>query len=110
MNIISDDEQLQANARSYQWGHLAMTYTGIGILATLGDDLSRIDRKSIVDGKFIYAQLISIKHQNYTIFQVLPRYSVQMVVSALAWTAVKTTCASFFVQLPYVICWTIGVM
>ncbi|XP_050321538.1 geranylgeranyl transferase type-1 subunit beta [Bactrocera neohumeralis] len=50
VNIISDDEQLQANARNYQWGHLAMTYTGIGILATLGDDLSRIDRKSIVDG------------------------------------------------------------
>ncbi|XP_036328828.1 geranylgeranyl transferase type-1 subunit beta-like [Rhagoletis pomonella] len=50
INIISDDEQLQASARYYQWGHLAMTYTGIGILATLGDDLSRLDRKSIVDG------------------------------------------------------------
>lgn len=28
-----------------------MTYTSIGILVTLGDDLSRLDRKSIVDGK-----------------------------------------------------------
>lgn len=53
MNIISDDVQLQANARSYQWGHLAMTYTGISILATLGDDLSRIDRKNIVDGMHV---------------------------------------------------------
>ncbi|XP_053958484.1 geranylgeranyl transferase type-1 subunit beta [Anastrepha ludens] len=50
VNIISDDEQLLANARCYQWGHLAMTYTGIAILATLGDDLSRLDRKNIVDG------------------------------------------------------------
>ncbi|CAD6999316.1 geranylgeranyl transferase type-1 subunit beta [Ceratitis capitata] len=50
VNIISNDEQLQANAKCYQWGHLAMTYTGIGLLATLGDDLSRLDRKSIVDG------------------------------------------------------------
>ncbi|XP_054743002.1 geranylgeranyl transferase type-1 subunit beta [Anastrepha obliqua] len=50
VNIISDDEQLLANARCYQWGHLAMTYTGIAILVTLGDDLSRLDRKNIVDG------------------------------------------------------------
>lgn len=34
----------------YKWGHLAMTYTGIGILVTLGDDLSRLDRRAIVAG------------------------------------------------------------
>lgn len=34
----------------YKWGHLAMTYTGIAILITLGDDLSRLDRKAIVEG------------------------------------------------------------
>lgn len=27
-----------------------MTYTGIAILVTLGDDLSRLDRRAIVDG------------------------------------------------------------
>lgn len=35
---------------SYKWGHLAMTYTAIAILVTLGDDLSRLNRKAIVDG------------------------------------------------------------
>lgn len=34
----------------YQWGHLAMTYTGIAMLVALDDDLSRLDRKTIVDG------------------------------------------------------------
>lgn len=53
LKIISDDEVLQANAKCYQWGHLAMTYTGIATLATLGDDLSRIDRKAIVDGEIL---------------------------------------------------------
>lgn len=34
----------------YKWGHLAITYTAIAILITLGDDLSRLNRKDIVDG------------------------------------------------------------
>lgn len=34
----------------YQYGHLAMTYTGLVTLLILGDDLSRVDRKSIVEG------------------------------------------------------------
>ncbi|XP_005176475.1 geranylgeranyl transferase type-1 subunit beta [Musca domestica] len=50
IKIITEDEELLRNARCYQWGHLAMTYTSLGILVTLGDDLSRLDRKSIVDG------------------------------------------------------------
>lgn len=40
-----------------------MTYTSIGILVTLGDDLSRLDRKSIVDGKFWHNQMYAkFKH------------------------------------------------
>jgi geranylgeranyl transferase type-1 subunit beta len=34
----------------YKWGHLAITYTGIATLLALGDDLSRMDRKAIVEG------------------------------------------------------------
>ncbi|KAL0870613.1 hypothetical protein ABMA27_005573 [Loxostege sticticalis] len=34
----------------YRCGHLAMTYTGLCILLTLGDDLSRINRKALVEG------------------------------------------------------------
>lgn len=36
----------------YKWGHLAMTYTGLAILITLGDDLSRVDRKAVIEGLF----------------------------------------------------------
>lgn len=35
---------------AYKWGHLAMTYTGIATLVILGDDLSRLDRKSLIEG------------------------------------------------------------
>lgn len=38
----------------YKWGHLAMTYTGIAILITLGDDLSRLNRKAIIEGMEYY--------------------------------------------------------
>ncbi|XP_014486780.1 PREDICTED: geranylgeranyl transferase type-1 subunit beta [Dinoponera quadriceps] len=34
----------------YQCGHLAMTYTGLVTLLILGDDLSRVDRDSIIEG------------------------------------------------------------
>lgn len=34
----------------YKCGHLAMTYTGLCILLSLGDDLSRVNRKVIVEG------------------------------------------------------------
>uniref|UniRef100_A0A182QX37 Geranylgeranyl transferase type-1 subunit beta n=1 Tax=Anopheles farauti TaxID=69004 RepID=A0A182QX37_9DIPT len=34
----------------YRWGHLAITYTGIAVLVALGDDLSRLNRRAIVDG------------------------------------------------------------
>lgn len=36
----------------YKWGHLAMTYTGLAILITLGDDLSRVNRKAVIEGQF----------------------------------------------------------
>lgn len=38
------------DAPKYQCGHLAMTYIGLATLLILGDDLSRVDRKSIVEG------------------------------------------------------------
>lgn len=38
------------DAPKYQCGHLAMTYIGLVTLLILGDDLSRVDRKSIVEG------------------------------------------------------------
>ncbi|XP_037960592.1 geranylgeranyl transferase type-1 subunit beta [Teleopsis dalmanni] len=50
VKINSDDKQLLDSIRCYQWGHLAMTYTSICVLITLGDDLSRLNRQSIVDG------------------------------------------------------------
>ncbi|KAL7741505.1 hypothetical protein ACLKA6_000820 [Drosophila palustris] len=46
----TEDAQVLECMRKYQWGHVAMTYTSIAVLVTLGDDLSRLDRKSIVDG------------------------------------------------------------
>ncbi|XP_046739318.1 geranylgeranyl transferase type-1 subunit beta [Diprion similis] len=39
-----------ADATKYQNGHLTMTYLGLASLLTLGDDLSRIDKKSIIEG------------------------------------------------------------
>lgn len=36
----------------FRCGHLAMTYTGLCILLSLGDDLSRVNRKALVEGEF----------------------------------------------------------
>ncbi|EDW29016.1 GL18644 [Drosophila persimilis] len=47
---LTENSEVLECMRKYQWGHLAMTYTSIAVLVTLGDDLSRLDRKSIVDG------------------------------------------------------------
>lgn len=47
---IKDIDANVCGSEMYKWGHLAMTYTGISILITLGDDLSRLNRKAIVDG------------------------------------------------------------
>ncbi|VVC96985.1 geranylgeranyl transferase type-1 subunit beta [Leptidea sinapis] len=41
---------LNSDNKHYRCGHLAMTYTGLCILLTLGDDLSRLNRKAIIDG------------------------------------------------------------
>ncbi|XP_048515457.1 geranylgeranyl transferase type-1 subunit beta [Athalia rosae] len=38
------------DASRYQTGHLTMTYLGLASLLTLGDDLSRVDKKSIIEG------------------------------------------------------------
>lgn len=37
-------------ASKYQIGHLAMTYLGLASLITLGDDLGRVDKSSIIEG------------------------------------------------------------
>lgn len=44
-----------------QQGHIAMIYTALCSLITLGDDLSRVDRKSIAAGK--KQDLIIVLHQ-----------------------------------------------
>lgn len=49
INIKNSDPK-QCGSEKYKWGHLAMTYTGISMLITLGDDLSRLNRKAIIDG------------------------------------------------------------
>ncbi|XP_026326081.1 geranylgeranyl transferase type-1 subunit beta [Hyposmocoma kahamanoa] len=41
---------LNADNNHYRCGHLAMTYTGLCVLLSLGDDLSRCNRKALVEG------------------------------------------------------------
>jgi hypothetical protein len=48
LNLL--DPPANASTDQYKWGHLAMTYTCIAVLVILGDDLSRLDRRAIVDG------------------------------------------------------------
>lgn len=48
--LNTKDHSDECGLNHYRWGHLAMTYTAIAILVTLGDDLSRLDRRAIVDG------------------------------------------------------------
>ncbi|GAB0098881.1 Geranylgeranyl transferase type I subunit beta [Sergentomyia squamirostris] len=50
LSLKSNDRDQLAAVESYHWGHLAMTYTGIAILVALGDDLSRLDRRAIIEG------------------------------------------------------------
>lgn len=49
LNILNSDPKT-CGSEKYKWGHLAMTYTGISMLITLGDDLTRLNRKAIVEG------------------------------------------------------------
>lgn len=49
INTRNGDENAHGTDK-YKWGHLAMTYTGISMLVTLGDDLSRLNRKAIIEG------------------------------------------------------------
>lgn len=48
--VDADVDVNVCGSEQYKYGHLAMTYTGIAILLTLGDDLSRLNRRAIVDG------------------------------------------------------------
>lgn len=49
INILNSDPKT-CGSEKYKWGHLAMTYTGISMLITLGDDLTRLNRKAIIEG------------------------------------------------------------
>lgn len=48
INVINGGPD--CGTEKYKWGHLAITYTAISILITLGDDLSRLNRKAIIEG------------------------------------------------------------
>ena len=42
--------ELDVENSHYRCGHLAMTYTGLCILLALGDDLSRVNRRALIEG------------------------------------------------------------
>lgn len=42
--------QKKVSNHYYNQGHIAMTYTAISTLITLGDDLSRLDKEGIIQG------------------------------------------------------------
>lgn len=50
LNVKSDDPLILKNLSKYKYGHLAMTYTCLATLVTLGDDLSRVDKKAVIKG------------------------------------------------------------
>lgn len=50
LNAKSDNPLVLKNIDRYKRGHLAMTYTCLATLITLGDDLSRVDKAAIIKG------------------------------------------------------------
>lgn len=48
--VKSEDPLLLKNLSKYKYGHLAMTYTCLASLVTLGDDLSRVDKEAVIRG------------------------------------------------------------
>lgn len=47
--IFCEEKERPSYVTELDCGHIAMTYTALASLVILGDDLSRIDRKSIRD-------------------------------------------------------------
>jgi geranylgeranyl transferase type-1 subunit beta len=47
--LISPRDATECSA-VYEYGHLAMTYTGLASLVILGDNLSRVNRAAIIEG------------------------------------------------------------
>lgn len=39
-----------SDLNKYEDGHIAMTYTALCCLLILGDDLSRVNKKAVIDG------------------------------------------------------------
>jgi hypothetical protein len=79
LNLLDPPENCAAD--SYKWGHLAMTYTSIAILVILGDDLSRLDRKGIIEGKS--NDLFVLGRSSNKVFKVLLLFNDWMEVSVL---------------------------
>jgi len=49
-SMLLADVGPESGLHDMKFGHLAMTYTGIGILLALGDDLKRLERQAIIKG------------------------------------------------------------
>ena len=48
---IYDSDECMKRLVKYTQGHMAMTYTALAILVTLGDDMSRLEKESILAGE-----------------------------------------------------------
>lgn len=48
--LIVSAPDAQSCLSYYNCGHLAMTYTGLATLVILGDDLSNVNRKAVIQG------------------------------------------------------------
>lgn len=65
---IKNSSNDECGTFDYKWGHLAMTYTGIAILITLGDDLSRLDRKAIIEGNIVDGIILYVERHFFFVW------------------------------------------
>ena len=64
---VDDLETCSCPFSSYHQGHLAMTYTALVSLITLGDDLSRVNREHILAGKYMLLECYWLPPQMHEI-------------------------------------------
>jgi geranylgeranyl transferase type-1 subunit beta len=88
LNVV--DPPTSCALDNYKWGHLAMTYTSVAILVILGDDLSRLDRKTIIKGE-LKLKFPRISLSNAGDSQEWLQFSGRMVPSALQWRVMSST-------------------
>lgn len=93
----------------YKWGHLAMTYTSIATLIILGDDLSRLDRKAIIDGKIVYLKVCAIQFMRF-LYQVSLQFKGRTAALAHPSKATSTIWGSCTALAVSASCWTTGVV